>query len=280
VPTRDEALEIPLGDEDRLAATLVAPATRVPGFLFVHGWGASQEQYLARARAIAALGCVCLTFDLRGHARSEPRHADVTREDNLRDALAAYDLLAGQRAVDREAVAVVGSSYGGYLAAILSSLRPVRWLGLRAPALYKDEDWAAPKRRLDRGELAAYRRRPVGPEENRALGACAAFRGDVLVVESERDDVVPHPAVASYLAAFRRARSLTHRVIAGADHGLAEEPWQRAYTALLVGWASEMVLGARGGGGTAATDAPPPGADRPRPAEPGEEVLDEAAGPA
>jgi pimeloyl-ACP methyl ester carboxylesterase len=163
VPTRDEALEIPVGDDDRLAATLVAPATRVPGFLFVHGWGGGQEQYLARARAIAALGCVCLTFDLRGHARSEPRHADVTREDNLRDALAAYDLLAGQRAVDRDAVAVVGSSYGGYLAAILTSLRPVRWLGLRAPALYRDEDWAAPKRRLDRRELAAYRRRPVGP---------------------------------------------------------------------------------------------------------------------
>ena len=274
---RDEAVEIPL-DGRRLPGTLVSPATIMPGLLFVQGWGSGQEAYLPRAREIAALGCLCLTFEPRGVARDDPRHETVSREDNLRDALAAYDLLAGQRAVDRGAIAVVGSSYGGYLAAILSSLRPVRWLALRVPALYKDEDWAAPKRRLDRGGLAAYRRRPVGPGENRALGACAAFRGDVLVVESERDDVVPHPTIASYLAAFPQARSLTHRVIAGADHGLAEEPWQRAYTALLVGWASEMVLGAREGG--AATDAPPPGADRPRPAEPGEEVLDEAAGPA
>ncbi|MES2464467.1 MAG: DnaB-like helicase C-terminal domain-containing protein, partial [Armatimonadota bacterium] len=35
----------------------------------------------------------------------------------------------------------------------------------------------------------------------------------VLLVESEHDDVVPHPAVASFRAAFGRARSLTYRVI-------------------------------------------------------------------
>src|SRR5215212_9677170 len=99
MPTRDEAIEIAV-DDQRVAGTLVTPATVIPGVLFVHGWGANQDQYLARARQIAALGCVCLTFDLRGHARDEPEHERVTREDNLRDVVAAYDLLAGQRLVD------------------------------------------------------------------------------------------------------------------------------------------------------------------------------------
>ena len=94
-------------------------------------------------------------------------------------------------------------------------------------------------------ELAAYRRRHVGPEENRALAACVAFEGDVLLVESEHDDVVPRPAVTSFRAAFGRARSLTYRVIEGADHALSQEPWQQAYTSLLLNWATEMVLGAR-----------------------------------
>jgi uncharacterized protein len=276
--TRDEPLDIAVDDDQRVAGTLVAPTTVIPGVLFVHGWGGSQEQYLARARQIAALGCVCLTFDLRGHARDERRHELVTREDNLRDVVAAYDALAGQRAVDPSAITVVGSSYGGYLAAILTSLRPVQWLGLRAPALYKDEDWAVPKRQLDREELAAYRRRPVRPEENRALGACAAYRGDVLVVESEHDDVVPHPAIASYLAAFGKARSLTHRVIEGADHGLGEEVHQQAYTALLLRWATEMVLGARAGDARLPAPAGPE-REHPTPIEPGEEVLDELTGP-
>jgi pimeloyl-ACP methyl ester carboxylesterase len=219
----------------------------VPGVLFVQGWGSGQEQYLPRAREIAALGCLGLTFEPRGVARHDAQHETVTREDNLRDVLAAYDLLANQRAVDTSAIGVVGASYGAYLAAILTSLRPVRWLALRAPALYKDEDWDSPKRRLDRDELAAYRRRPLDPEENRALRACASFKGDVLIVESEHDDIVPHPAIANYLAAFGKAHSLTYRVIESADHALSEDRWQQAYTSLLVNWATEMVLGAREG---------------------------------
>src|SRR4051812_6159385 len=149
--------------------------------------------------------------------------------------------------VDRASIAVVGSSYGAYLAAILTESRPVRWLALRVPALYRDEDWSLPKQQLRKYGLDAYRRRTIGPDENRALGACAAFRGDVLIVESEHDHIIPHPVIANYMAAFERAHSLTYRVISGADHGLSEERWQGAYTTLLVAWVTEMVLGARGG---------------------------------
>jgi dienelactone hydrolase len=252
--THDEPVEI-LVDGRGIPGTLVAPATAVPGVLFVQGWGSGQEQYLPRAREIAALGCLGLTFEPRGVARADAQHETVTRKDNLRDVLAAYDLLAEQRVVDTSAIGVVGASYGAYLAAILSSLRPVRWLALRAPALYKDEDWDSPKRRLDRDELVAYRRRPLDPEENRALRACASFEGDVLIVESEHDDIVPHPAIANYLAAFGKAHSLTYRMIEGADHALSKARWQQAYTSLLVNWATEMVLGAREGNAGASRHA-------------------------
>src|SRR3954463_1767667 len=121
--TRDDQIDIPV-DDQRISGTLVTPATVVPGVLFLHGWGGTQKQYLARAREIAALGCVCLTIDLRGHALTEPQRDSVTREDGLRDVIAAYDVLAARQGVDKSAIAVVGSSYGGYLAAILSSVRP------------------------------------------------------------------------------------------------------------------------------------------------------------
>jgi pimeloyl-ACP methyl ester carboxylesterase len=248
--TRDELLEIAV-DDQHIAGTLIAPAAAVPGVLFVHGWGGSQQQYLARGHAVAGLGCVCLTFDLRGHARSDAQRETVSRDHNLRDLLAAYDTLARHPGVDASAIGVIGSSYGGYLGAILTSLRSVRWLALRAPALYKDAGWELPKRALHQDpDFAAYRRRPVSPEENRALGACAAFRGDVLIVESEHDNVVPHPVIASYIAACAQARSLTTRLIEGADHGLTEQSWQRAYTSLLINWLVEMVIGAINGSGT------------------------------
>jgi hypothetical protein len=226
----------------RLAGTLVTPATLLPGVLFVHGWGGDQHQYLARARAVSSLGAMCLTFDLRGHADTRAHREEVTRDDNLRDVLAAYDLLTRQRGVDRHAIAVVGSSYGAYLGAILTSERPVKWLGLRAPALYMDAGWAHPKVALHHdGALHAYRRRAHEASTNRALRACQAFRGDVLIVESEHDDIVPHPTVANYLEACKDARSLTYRVLDGADHALTGVESQQAYTSRLVEWFKEML---------------------------------------
>ncbi|MFT3720747.1 alpha/beta hydrolase family protein [Pseudorhodoferax sp.] len=242
--TRHNSIHIPVGDRS-IAGTLVGPNTLMPGVMLVHGWDGSQEQYIARAHEIAALGCICLTFDLRGHASDRAARDMVTREDNLADMLAAYDVLVGHPSVDGTAVAVVGSSYGGYLAAILSSMRPVRWLGLRAPALYKDEDWLVPKRSLSREELVTYRNSAVAPTANRALGAAARFAGDVLLVESEFDVMVPHPAIKNYLDAFQHAHSMTYRVIKGADHSLSQKAWSQSYTNLLVKWVGEMVEGAR-----------------------------------
>lgn len=244
MPTHEELVDIAVGDL-HIEGTVVAPRTLIPGVLFVHGWGGSQQQYCARARTLAELGCVCLTFDLRGHAQTRSQHETVSREDNLRDVVAAYDVLAARQSVDTTRMAVVGSSYGGYLAAILTSLRPVKWLALRAPALYKDTDWDLAKRRLKvQQELDAYRRLAVRPNESRALRACMDFTGDVLIVESEHDPIVPHQVVVNYREACVSARSLTHRVIEGADHGLSEPACQQAYTSLLVNWLAEMLFGA------------------------------------
>jgi pimeloyl-ACP methyl ester carboxylesterase len=232
-------------DGQTLDGTFLTPEDKVPGVLFIHGWGGSQAFDLNRAKGIAALGCVCLTFDLRGHAATREQQLQVTREDNLRDVVAAYDRLAAHPSLDSGSVVVVGSSYGGYLAALLSSLRRVRWLALHVPALYLDDEWLLPKNQLNRETLRAYRNSYVPPESNRALKACADFAGDVLIVEAEHDTFIPHSTIMSYRSAFRQSHSLTHRIIDGADHALTEKTAQRAYTSILVNWVTEMVTGAR-----------------------------------
>src|SRR5436190_16367656 len=113
MPTREQRVEIAV-DARRIEGTVITPGQQIPGVLFVHGWGGSQEQYLTRAREVAALGSVCLTFDLGGHAGTQPQRETVSRESNLRDLLAAYDALAAHPDVDPGCMAVVGSSYGGY----------------------------------------------------------------------------------------------------------------------------------------------------------------------
>jgi dienelactone hydrolase len=246
-------------DTVRIVGTFVTPKTLVPGVLFVHGWGGSQDQYLGRAREIASLGCVCLTFNLRGHVETRPLFETVSREINLRDVLAAYDLLAARRHVDPAAIALVGSSYGGYLASILTTMRPVKWLALRAPALYIDSGWGLPKLQLHQSQdLKTYRHSRVQAADNKALSACQAFDGDVLLVESQHDDIVPQTVLSGYREACTHARSLTYRCLPGADHGLTADCDQRAYTSVLTNWLHEMMVDARGADVRPRDDIPMP----------------------
>nr|WP_278375082.1 alpha/beta fold hydrolase [Brucella anthropi] len=232
-------------DQHELAATVISPDTTIPGVLFLHGWAGSQERDIERANAISSLGCVCLTFDMRGHGELLSSNKTVTRGENLDDAIAAYDRLASLKMVEDGSIVVIGSSYGGYLATLLTEFRPVRWLALRAPALYRDQLWQFPKARLDRSDLQSYRSTLVKFDDNRALRQAREFLGDVLLVESEHDIIVPHPTVASYQTAFINSQSLTVRMIGGADHALTGDHHQKVYNQLLTRWIREMVLGAR-----------------------------------
>lgn len=227
-------------DDQHINGKLLQPPDadgRRPGVLFVHGWGSSQRRSIGKARQLVDGGFACLTFNLRGHARTVEQRETVTRAQNLRDVLAAYDLLAAQPDVDVERIAVVGGSYGGYLATLLTRERDVRALGLRAPALYKDDDFDRPKRQLNLDpDLPAYRRRRLEPSDNIALAAAARFAGDVLIVESEHDTVIPHPVIANYVRAFGGAGSVEHEILRDADHGLSHKTWRRAWGDLLVRW--------------------------------------------
>jgi pimeloyl-ACP methyl ester carboxylesterase len=251
----ETSIQVDVGDQ-KLAATLLTPASVVPGVLFVHGWGGSQQSDLVRAREIAALGCVCLTFDLRGHVGTRSQFETVTREHNLQDLVAAYDALASHPMVNADAIALIGSSYGAYLGALLTEVKRIRWLAMRVPALYRDDEWDVAKRQLDRAVLDAYRNSSIFPQQNRALRACAKFSGDALIVESQHDGFVPHETIMNYRAAFRSAQSLTYRTLAGADHALSEQKHQHEYSSLLVKWMTEMVLSSRGAGQSQAAAAP------------------------
>lgn len=241
--TSEYVVKIPAGAEEELWGTVIWPGRKIPAFLMVHGWGGDQSAYLASARQVASMGCLCMTLDLRGHARTEPLRGTITPEDNLQDVAAAYDLLLKHPAVDRNCIGVIGSSYGAFLAVRLAQMRPLKWLGLRVPALYQDAHLALAKSKIDRHALNQFRGHFLAVEDNSTLQIASQFEGDVLIVESETDDYVPNALIKSYRAAFRNSRSLTYRLMAGADHSLSDPKQQSDYCALLVKWVREIVLG-------------------------------------
>jgi len=126
---------IPLAGDLWLPAPL-AERDAVPGMLLVHGWGGIKSHLnAADAPQFAALGYVVLTFDYRGWGESPgmlvrksagkgvPRPDELTEVRELVDPLAfledirnALAFLMGEPRVDRNRLAVWGSSLGGGLA--------------------------------------------------------------------------------------------------------------------------------------------------------------------
>ena len=194
------------------------------GVLFVHGWGGSQQQYLARAREIAALGCVCLTFDLAGmpapsrSARRCRARAICTtcwrRTTRWRRILRRR---LGDRRRRQQLWRLPGDDPDVDAAGVVA--RAARSGALHRHRLGAPEAAAAPgpgparlspqlRRRRDEPRLA----RLPGVPGRRAAGRIGARRHHSARV------------IKSYRAAFTHARSLTYRCMAGADHGRRTRP--------------------------------------------------------
>jgi uncharacterized protein len=213
-----------------LVGRVYAPGPSLAGVLFVHGLHSDQTGYKERAEPVTEqLGAVCLTFDLSGHGESDGSRWALSLRDHLADVTAAYDRLIAEPNVDPERIGVVGASYGGYLAALLTARRPVARLLLRAPVLYEDAELDAP--------LALREKREEPPAKSAALDAVASFRGPVLVVESEKDESVPHATIEAYRTAGSTAQ---HRLIPDAGHELNRPEWRAAFVAAILDFFSGL----------------------------------------
>jgi pimeloyl-ACP methyl ester carboxylesterase len=222
----------------RLAGCVFEPARRDTsgaGILFVHGLDSDQGGYRERATAAAeGFGATCLTFDLSGHGGSAGSRAELSPRDHLNDCVAALDTLASRPGVDPGRIGVCGASYGAYLAALLISHRPLRSLLLRAPALYSDSDLDLPGGARLSGSQT--------PETAAGLRNVATYDGPILILESERDEAIPHSVVEAYLSADRTAR---HEVLPEATHSLTEDRWRAAFVEIVVAWFGETLAADR-----------------------------------
>ena len=232
-------------DGTPLAYRVFKPADQVRGaVLFIHGWGGAQDANDVRlARQLATDGFHCLTFDLAGHGRSEGRVEDFTVGQFLAQAVASYDRLAAgiSRTAPREAAAtnaaaaslgtptyVCGSSFGAYLALLLSAQRPVAGLSLRVPANYPDEILNGPPvaSYIASSSPREWRSTPRAVTDNRALAALAAFPGPVQLLAAGRDETIPCQTTENFISAARPG-ALQYHLLADATHTLYATPAMR-----------------------------------------------------
>lgn len=209
-----------------------------PAVLLIHGWESEQNRMFALAEDLFARGYQCMTFDLRGHGASEGDHKLYSRKQCLNDALAAYDFLVAQPDIDPDRVIAVGSSFGSYLAALLSAERKLQGLALRVPADYRDADFDEPLyEQRSQWEHSHWKEQLHAASETAALRAIHAFDGSILIVESEKDEVVPAPTVKSYANAAPNPQKLTYILMQNAPHSITRFPeFQKEFAGIVCSW--------------------------------------------
>jgi uncharacterized protein len=229
-------------DGNRLKGTLIFPEKlkeKNPAILFIHGWTSFKERSYEYAKGLAKLGFISFMFDMRGHGESEGDINTATIKEFLDDVLAAYDYLAKVKGVDLENINAVSSSFGCYLAALLSAKRDIEKLVIRAPADYANEDFDKPKMQTsgsDNPALTAWREKPKNASETFALGAISHFDGEILIIESGKDDTIPHQTIQNYRNAVKNKNKLTHIVIENAPHSIKDGPFKDKVEKILKDW--------------------------------------------
>ena len=224
-------------DGDNLFGTILYPSKlkdKNPAVLFVHGWTSSQKSYIPRAEAVSKCGAICMTFNLRGHGDSGGNIKEFSRKDHLKDVIKAYDFLVSLSKADKNKIGVVGASYGGYLSSILISKRKVKWFVLRAPALYKDNDFNTPTFSLNKEDVRVYRQSKINPKNNYALKALTRFKNEVVLIECEKDSIVPKQTIQNYEKALKNNKNYSYILLSKADHELSTEEFKKAFIDILL----------------------------------------------
>jgi uncharacterized protein len=205
-------------------------------FLVIHGWTSSMARYPERVAPEVEIGYQALLFDMRGHGMTGGDLSKLTIKDHFNDVLAAYDYLLSLENIKKENISVFGSSYGGYLAALLTAERKVNNLVLNVPALYPDIIFDKHKQRSE--STNEFRRVVRGKNESRALKAVADFKGKILFIQAEKDELLPKSVMESYKKAAKSDYSFVE--IKGANHSMTAPKTAEERNRIMAKWFKKL----------------------------------------
>lgn len=173
-----------LGTEDGLSYALFAPASEPLGTVVVlHGAGSCKESHFDFARACRADGLAAVCFDMRGHGSSEGALDGRAVSD-----VAAMAALARER-TGIGAIALRGSSMGGYLALVAAADAGARAVVAICPASAADLARGLRDERFElRADEAGFGALLAQRDELRAAEALGVA---LLLLHAEGDEVVP-----------------------------------------------------------------------------------------
>jgi len=162
----------------RAAPTRTEGAAAAPLVVYFHGNYELAEEFPWGAEPYSALGCALLVVEYRGYGASDgtPSEAHIAL-----DVLGLVALAAAHTPIDRERIVFHGRSVGGGLAAAVARRMPPRALIL--------ESALSSVVSMGRAQLVL----PYLVRDRLDVADCLAnhFRGPVLILHSETDEIIP-----------------------------------------------------------------------------------------
>jgi dienelactone hydrolase len=199
--------------EDTLRGALFIPDGKgpFPAVIFFHGSESKGETNFELAEKIAQRGILGFAFNYRGCGISDGDIKEQTLGMGIEDVKAAMKALLSRKEIDKTRIGVCGSSYGGFLASLISSEYIFKSMVLTVPAAYTPTAMSV---------IHGSNIRTLGDtfKDSLSYKEIGIFKGDLLVIGAEFEDLLPQGMVEKYFEAAKNVRKKEAYVLKEAKH--------------------------------------------------------------
>jgi uncharacterized protein len=223
--------------QDTLRGTLFIPDGKgpFPAVIFFHGSGSNGETYFEASERLAKNGILAFMFNLRGCGISDGNFKEQTLAMGLEDAKSGLNFFLSLKDLDKNRVGMAGSSFGGFLAAMLCSDFDFKSLALIVPAAYAP--FQLNTFHTDDPEVLR-----TDFEQSESYQKIQNFKNNLLIVQSEQDDILPTGMVEKYLGVATSVNKVEHLLLKDTKHRIKLFPKAKELLLKkLVSWFSETL---------------------------------------
>jgi pimeloyl-ACP methyl ester carboxylesterase len=179
------------------------------GTMVLHGAGNSSRARFSQLRqSLNGCGIPSVSFDFIGHGETGGDIQGCTLRGRTEQAAAVI------RHACAEPLTLIASSMGAYTAIKLTEMFTVENLILLVPAVYTPRAYRVPFG----PEFSAAIRRPGSWRGSDAFDIVSRFKGNLLVIAAESDDVIPREVVEQIHATARNTAVRLLHVVAASSH--------------------------------------------------------------
>lgn len=189
---------------------------------------------------VSQTGMSALVIEYSGHGDSPFELKDTRPAQHFLEVICAFDWVQDMHTDAK--ILVAGSSYGGYLAALLTNYRKFEKLVLRAPAIYEPAAFYTPwaSRIADpessRTNNEEYRKDIDALSKHPLLAIASSFAGQTLVVVHKNDEVVPRQTTDAYIKAFKADSFVAEGFSHGVGNSFVSQQRIRHYQSRIADW--------------------------------------------